>query len=417
VVLDVVAREGQAAALASAGPRFFGFVIGGSLPVALAADWLTSAWDQNTGLYVAGPAVSVMEETAARWLVELYGLPPRSSVGFVTGGQMANFTCLAAARHEVLRRAGWDVEARGLIGAPAVHVVTHKDTHVTVFAALRLLGLGVPPAEGRVASDDQGRMRTEDLARVLEALPPGPAIVCAQAGNVNSGAFDRLDEAADLCARRGAWLHVDGAFGLWAAAVPSLCHLAAGIERADSWAVDAHKWLNVPYDCGIAISAHPEAHRASMTASAAYLIPSDGDARDGVDWAPEFSRRARGVPAYAALRALGRDGVIDLVERGCRMARRFAERLAGHDRIRILNEVVLNQVLVRFDAEDAADAAAGDARTRAVVSAVQREGTCWMSGTDWHGVAAMRISVSNWSTTEGDVDRSVAAILRVAGKI
>jgi glutamate/tyrosine decarboxylase-like PLP-dependent enzyme len=357
-----------------------------------------------------------MEETAARWLVELYGLPARSSVGFVTGGQMANFTCLAAARHEVLRRAGWDVESKGLIGAPTVHVVTHKDTHVTIYAALRLLGLGVPPGDARVASDGQGRVRIDDLARTLDALPEGPAIVCVQAGNVNSGAFDALDEAAGLCARRGAWLHVDGAFGLWAAAVPSLRHLVPGIERADSWAVDAHKWLNVPYDCGIAICAHPEAHRASMTATAAYLIPSDGDARDGVDWAPEFSRRARGVTAYAALRALGRDGVVDLVERGCRLARRFAEALAGHERVRVLNDVVLNQVLVRFDAEDASEVAAGDARTRAIVSAVQKDGTCWMSGTDWHGLAAMRISVSNWSTTEGDVDRAVAAILRIAAK-
>jgi glutamate/tyrosine decarboxylase-like PLP-dependent enzyme len=416
-VLDVVAREGTAAAIASGGPRFFGFVIGGSLPVALAADWLTSTWDQNSGLYVIGPAAAVMEETAARWLVDMYGLPPRSSVGFVTGGQMANFTCLAAARHEVLGRAGWDVESRGLIGAPPVHVVTHQDTHVTIYAALRLLGLGVPPPEARVASDAQGRVRIDDLARTLDALPPGPTIVCVQAGNVNSGSCDAIDAAADLCARRGAWLHVDGAFGLWAAAVPSLRHLVPGIERADSWAVDAHKWLNVPYDCGIAVCAHPHAHRAAMTSTAAYLIPSDGDARDGVDWAPEFSRRARGITVYAALRTLGRDGVVDLVERGCRMARRFAEGLGSQRRARVLNDVVLNQVLVRFDADDATDVAAGDARTRAIVSAVQQDGTCWMSGTDWHGLAAMRISVSNWSTTEGDVDRAVAAILRIASKV
>ncbi len=416
-VIDVMAREGSAAAVASAGPRFFGFVIGGALPVAIAADWLTSAWDQNSGLYVAAPAVSVMEETAARWLVSLYGLPPRTTVGFVTGGQMANFTCLAAARHEVLRRVGWDVESRGLAGAPPVHVVTHADTHVTVFAALRLLGLGVPAKEQRAATDDQGRVRIDGLARALDALPPGPAIVCVQAGNVNSGAFDAIAEAADLAARRGAWLHVDGAFGLWAAAVPSLQHLVPGIERADSWAVDAHKWLNVPYDCGIAMCAHPEAHRASMTSTAAYLIPSDGDARDGVDWTPEFSRRARGVTAYAALRALGRQGVIDIVERGCRLARRFAERLAGQPRIRILNDVVLNQVLVRFDAADLSDVAAGNTRTRAIVRAIQADGTCWMSGTDWHGLAAMRISVSNWSTIDADVDRSVEAILGIAAGI
>jgi glutamate/tyrosine decarboxylase-like PLP-dependent enzyme len=416
-VLESIGHEGAAAAVASAGPRFFGFVIGGSLPVAVAADWLTSAWDQNSGLYVAAPAVSVMEETAARWLVTMYGLPPRASVGFVTGGQMANFTCLAAARHEVLRGAGWDVESRGLTGAPAIHVVTHADTHVTIFAALRLLGLGVPPSEGRVATDDQGRVRIDALARTLDALPPGPTIMCVQAGNVNSGAFDDIDAAADLAARRGAWLHVDGAFGLWAAAVPSLQHLVPGIARADSWAVDAHKWLNVPYDCGIAICAQPEAHRASMTATAAYLIPSDGDARDGVDWAPEFSRRGRGVTAYAALRALGREGVVEIVERTCGLARRFADRLSGHPGIRLLNAVVLNQVLVRFDAPNVSDRAAGDVRTRAIVRAVQQDGTCWMSGTDWHGQAAMRISVSNWSTTEVDVDRSVEAILRIAAKI
>jgi glutamate/tyrosine decarboxylase-like PLP-dependent enzyme len=416
-VIESMGHEGAAAAIASAGPRFFGFVIGGSLPVAVAADWLTSTWDQNSGLYVAAPAVSVMEETAARWLVAMYGLPARASVGFVTGGQMANFTCLAAARHEVLRRVGWDVETHGLAAAPPIHVVTHADTHVTIFAALRLLGLGVPPKAQRVATDAQGRIRIDDLARALDALPPGPTIVCVQAGNVNSGAFDAIAEAADLAARRGAWLHVDGAFGLWAAAVPSLRHLVPGIERADSWAVDAHKWLNVPYDCGIAICAQPEAHRASMTATAAYLIPSDGDARDGVDWAPEFSRRARGVRAYAALRALGREGVVEIVERTCRLARRFAERLSGEARLRILNDVVLNQVLVRFDASDPSDVAAGDVRTRAVVKAVQHDGTCWLSGTDWHGLAAMRISVSNWSTTDEDVERSAKAILRIASGI
>jgi len=260
-------------------------------------------------------------------------------------------------------------------------------------------------------------VRIDALARVIDALPPGPAIVCVQAGNVNSGSFDAVAEAADLAARRGAWLHVDGAFGLWAAAVPSLQHLVPGIERADSWAVDAHKWLNVPYDCGIAMCAHPEAHRASMTSTAAYLIPSDGDARDGVDWTPEFSRRARGVTAYAALRALGRQGVIDIVERGCRLARRFAERLAGQPRIRILNDVVLNQVLVRFDAADVSDIAAGNTRTRDIVRAIQADGTCWMSGTDWQGLAAMRISVSNWSTIDADVDRSAEAILRIAAGI
>jgi glutamate/tyrosine decarboxylase-like PLP-dependent enzyme len=411
-VIERVAREGHAAAMASAGPRFFGFVIGGTLPVAIAADWLTTAWDQNAGLYVAAPAVSVMEEVAARWLVDLFDLPSTASVGFVTGGQMANFTCLAAARHEVLRRAGWDVEARGLQGAPPVHLIVSEESHVTVFAALRLLGLGAPA--WRVATDAQGRMRTDDLARVLEACPAGPTIVCAQAGNVNTGAFDPLQAVAEAAAARGAWLHVDGAFGLWAAASPARRHLVDGASRADSWAVDAHKWLNVPYDCGIAICAHPAAHRAAMTSNAAYLVPSEGDARDGLDWSPEFSRRARGVPVYAALRALGRRGVVDLVERACALAAHAASQLAPVPRTRVLNEVVLNQVLVRFDGETDE---AGDARTRTVIDRLQQDGTCWLSGTRWHDRAAMRISVSNWSTTQDDVDLTVEAIRRVASEV
>jgi len=410
-VIDLIGREGHLASMASAGPRFFGFVIGGSLPVALAADWLTSAWDQNTGLYVAAPAASVMEETAARWLVDLFGLPTQSSVGFVTGGQMANFTCLAAGRHEVLRKAGWDVEARGLIGAPATNVVVSAEAHATIFAALRLLGLGVPPDSHRVPTDTQGRMDPDALEALLAQLPPGPTVVCAQAGNVNTGAFDPLAAIAAACERRGAWLHVDGAFGLWAAAAASLRSLVDGVALADSWAVDAHKWLNVPYDCGVAICRHPAAHRASMTVNAAYLVPGDGDARDGLDWVPEFSRRARGIAAYAAIRSLGRSGVEDLIEHSCRLARRFASRLATQDGIRVLNDVVLNQVLVRFDGDDAAR---GDARTRAVVSAVQKDGTAWLSGTTWHDMAAMRISVSNWSTTERDVDRTLESILSAA---
>jgi glutamate/tyrosine decarboxylase-like PLP-dependent enzyme len=409
-VLDLMAREGQAAAMASAGPRFFGFVIGGSFPIALAADWLTSAWDQNAGLYVTAPAVSVMEETAARWLLDLFGLPPTSGVGFVTGGQMANFTCLAAARHEVLRRAGWDVESKGLAAAPRVHVIVGEEVHVTVLAALRLLGLGEPSL--RVPTDGQGRIRASELTAAVAACGDGPMIVCAQAGNVNTGAFDPIGEIADATSARGAWLHVDGAFGLWAAAVPSLKDQAAGIERADSWSVDAHKWLNVPYDCGMAICANAAAHRAAMTSQAAYLMPAEGEQRDGLDWSPEFSRRARGVPAYAALRVLGRQGVIDLIERPCALARRFAEKLAKVPRVKVLNEVTLNQVLVRFEADDAAVA---DARTRSVILRLQEDGTCWLSGTTWHGMAAMRISVSNWSTTERDVDRTVDAIAKMAG--
>lgn len=405
----VIAGLDDAAAIgtmANAGPRFFGFVIGGVHPVALGADWLTSAWDQNAGLCALSPLVAVAEETAARWVLELLGLPSGASVGFVTGGQMANFTALAAARHEVLHRLGWDVNARGLCGAPPIAVVAGAEAHVTVHRALRYLGIGTD-ALRTVATDAEGRMRIDDFERVLAGCP-GATIVCAQAGDVNSGAFDRFDEIAVLCRARGAWLHVDGAFGLWAAAAPARRHLTRGVDLADSWAVDAHKWLNVPQDCGIAIVARPPAHRAALSTSAAYLIKDAGSGRDPVDWTPEFSRRARSVPVYAVLRQLGRQGVADLVERCCVLARRMGERLAAEPGVTVLNDVVLNQALVRFggDGED------GDAMTRAVVDRVQREGTCWLGGTVWQGRAAMRISVIHWSTTAADVDASAAAILR-----
>jgi len=391
------------------GPRYFGFVIGGGYPVAVAADWLTSAWDQNAGIYATSPAAAVVEHVAATWVRTLLGLPPTAGVGFVTGGQMANFTCLAAARHDVLRKAGWDVEEHGLYGAPPITVVVGDEAHVTIFSALRYLGLGA----GRVRTvevDGQGRMRPDALAATL-ATCDGPTIVCAQAGNVNTGSFDSLAEIAPLTRGRAAWLHVDGAFGLWAAASPALRHLVAGVELADSWATDAHKWLNVPYDSGLAIVADASAHRAAMSITAAYLVPGASDERDPLDWAPEFSRRARGFPVYAALRALGARGVAELVGRCCALARRMAQRLAAAPRVTVLNDVVLNQVLVRFAAPDGGDA---DAFTRAVVEQVQRDGTCWLSGTTWQGKAAMRISVINWSTTEADADRSAAAILKAA---
>ena len=405
-VIAALARGAEPGIVASAGPRYFGFVTGGSLPAALAADWLTTAWDQNGGMFVGSPAAAVVEEVVAGWLLELFGLPAGASVGFVTGGQMANFTCLAAARHAVLGRAGWDVEQEGLIGAPAVRVLVGEEAHTTIFGALRLLGLGTRRAE-RVAADGQGRMRADALRAAL-AAGAGPAIVCAQAGNVNSGAFDPLEEIAALCRERGAWLHVDGAFGLWAAASPALRHLVAGLERAESWGTDAHKWLNCPYDSGIAIVADAEAHRTAMTLSASYLMHQGGRARDNHDWVPEASRRARGFAAYAALRSLGRRGVAELVERCCRLARRMAERLAATEGIAVLNEVVLNQVLVRFHPPRGADV---DGFTRAVIGRVQREGTLWAGVTTWHGMAAMRISVSNWSTTEADADRSTEAIV------
>ncbi len=405
-VIDDLVRAADSGLVAMAGPRYFGFVIGGSLPVAAAADWLTTAWDQNAGLYVHSPAAAIVEDVAAGWLLDLFGLPATASVGFVTGGQMANFTCLAAARHAVLARAGWDVEARGLQGAPAVQVVVGEEAHATIFSSLRYLGLGAATAR-RVATDAQGRMRADALREVL-AQCDGPTIVCAQAGNVNTGAFDPLEEIAPLARERGAWLHVDGAFGLWAAASPAHRHLTAGAAGADSWASDGHKWLNVPYDSGFAIVADPAVHRAAMSIGAAYLVAGDAARRDALDWTPELSRRARGFPVYAALRSLGRRGVAELVARCCTLARRMAEALGAAAEVEILNDVVLNQVLVRFTPPGGGDA---DACTRGVIERVQQDGTCWLAGTTWHGRGAMRVSVCNWSTTAADIDRSAAAIL------
>ena len=397
--------------VASAGPRFFGFVVGGSLPAALAADWLAAAWDQNAGLFVLGPAAATVEDVAAGWLTDLLGLAPGVSTGFVTGGQMANLTGLAAARHHVLAGAGWDVERDGLIGAPPVEVVVGAERHVTIEAALRFLGLG----SGRlrvVPADGQGRMDPAALPGVLAACQ-GPVIVCAQAGNINTGAVDPLEAICAAAHDHGAWVHVDAAFGLWAAASPALRHLVAGVEQADSLATDAHKWLNVPYDSGLAFVAHPEAHRAAFSTVAGYLTPGQAGERDPDAYTPEFSRRARGFAVWAALRSLGRSGVAAMVERGCAQARRFADALGAADGVEVLNEVVLNQVLVRFP-DPGGD---HDGRTREVVRRVQAGGTLWLSGTTWHGMAAMRISVSNWSTTDDDVDRSVAAILQATKEV
>lgn len=402
-VIDLLAAQAERGLSACGSPRYFGFVIGGAYPVALATDWLVSTWDQNPGIYVISPLVSVVEEVAGEWLLDLFDLPRESGVGFVTGCQMASFTCLAAARHSVLRQAGWDVEAEGLCGAPRINVITSAESHVTIDVALRYLGLGAR-AVHRVDVDAQGRMRADRLRELLTTLD-GPTIICAQAGNVNTGAFDPLREIGEIANERGAWLHVDGAFGLWARASRAHRATADGIELADSWATDAHKWLNVPYDCGVAIVRHAEDHRAAMTAAAAYLIQTKGAERDAVDWVPEFSRRARGVPVYATLRTLGRDGVEDLVDRCCARARQIAGILTAEEGVQLLNDVVLNQVLVRFGNDDET--------TRAVVTGVQNDGTCWLSGTTWHGMAAMRISVSNWATSEEDVARSAAAIARV----
>src|SRR3954471_8312688 len=402
VVSDLAAAM-EPGLVASVGPRYFGFVIGGGVPAAVAADWLTSVWDQNAGLYVAGPSAAVVEDVAGAWLLELLGLPTTASVGFVTGATMANFTGLAAARHTVLERVGWNVEADGLLGAPKVRVVVGAERHATVDVALRYLGLGANTAEV-VAVDNQGRMRADALRDALADGRDEPLIVCGQAGNVNTGSFDPIDEICSVVQERGDWVHVDGAFGLWAAASASLRHFVAGVERADSWATDAHKWLNVPYDCGLVFVADPTAHQAAMSLTGSYLQAGAAGERDAYNFTPESSRRARGIPVYAALRALGRSGIASVIDGCCAHARRFADALRAQEGVDVLNDVVLNQVLVRFNDDDD--------MTRAVVAAVQADGTCWLSGTVWQGRAAMRISVSNWSTTDEDVDQSVEAIVR-----
>jgi glutamate/tyrosine decarboxylase-like PLP-dependent enzyme len=405
-VLDALDSLIEAGGVASAGPRYFGFVTGGSLPVALASDWLVSAWDQNTALHVMSPAVARVEDITAAWLLDLFGLPAGASVGFVTGATMANATALAAARDEVLRRVGWDVEHEGFQRAPRVTVVAGAEAHSAVDSACRLLGFGTARIV-RVPADAQGRMRPDRLRESLEAVS-APSIVCLQAGHVNTGAFDPFPELIAAAHRAGAWVHVDGAFGLWAKASARLRHLADGVEQADSWAVDAHKWLNVPYDSGLAIVAHPAAHRAAMAQTASYLLRATGEHRDGMDWTPEASRRARAVPIYAVLRTLGRRGVSDLVTRCCDCATRMAERLRAHAGITILNDVALNQVLVRLTASSGVNI------TAKVIARVQQEGVCWVGGTSWGGQPAMRISVSNWSTTFEDIDRSAASIVSAA---
>ena len=385
------------ATMAMAGPRFFGFVIGGTLPAALAANWLAATWDQNAAFFGPTPGVARLEQVALRWLTELFDLPADTGGGFVTGATVANFTALAAARHAVLARAGWNVEADGLFGAPAITVIVGEEAHPSLLKALGMLGLGRARIV-RVPVDDQGRMRADALPSIT-----APAILCLQAGNVNTGASDPLAPLIAAGRRQGAWVHVDGAFGLWAKVSPQHRALIEGVENADSWATDAHKWLNVPYDSGVALVRDAQALSAAMAVTADYL-PAAGAARNPCDYTPELSRRARGVEVWAALHSLGRSGIAELVQRNCALAREFAARLtaAGYP---VLNEVVLNQVLVSFGTAE---------QTRAVVAALQQEGTCWCGSTVWQGRTAMRISVSNWSTQTGDVDRSVDAMLRVA---
>jgi glutamate/tyrosine decarboxylase-like PLP-dependent enzyme len=407
-VLDELVAAVEGGLMSSAGPRYFGFVVGGALPAATGADVLAVGWDQAAFNNALSPAATAAERAASPWLLALLGLPATATVGFVTGAQAANTVGLAAARHQVLQAVGWDVEHDGLQGAPRVRVVAGAERHATIDRSLRLLGLGDAAVEP-VTTDGNGAIDVADLRRVLAAGPAGPTILCLQAGNVNTGACDDLRAATVLGREHGAWVHVDGAFGLWAAAAPARAHLVDGAELADSWACDGHKWLNVPYDCGFAICAHPEVHVAAMNYTASYLTGSGGPVPAPGDLVPESSRRARGFAVWAALRELGAEGMAELVERCCRLAARFAAGLAAGG-LEIANDVVLNQVLVGFGADDRAED-----RADAVLAAVQREGTCWMGGTTWRGRRYMRIAVSNAATTEEDVDRSVAAVLRAAG--
>ncbi len=395
-VLERLDRIGSPATVASAGGRYFGFVIGGALPAALAANWLAGAWDQNAVMQATSPAAARIEEIAIRWLLEILDLPRESGAGLVDCDTQAIFAGLAAARHALLLREGWDVESKGLFGAPPISVVVSEEAHMTVHKCLGLLGLGRERVI-RVPTDAEGRMRAGALPRL-----DGPTIVCIQAGNVNTGSFDPAEEICARAHESGAWVHVDGAFGLWAAAAPGRAHLARGIAAADSWSTDAHKWLNVPYDSAVAVVRDARHLRGAMSGSAAYLMSSAG--REPWEYTPGLSRRARGVEIWAALASLGRAGVADLVERTCRYAARFADglRAAGFE---VLNDVLLNQVLVSF---------ADDDTTRRVIAGIQEEGTCWCGGTVWHGRAAMRISVSGWATTPDDVERSLDAMLRVA---
>jgi glutamate/tyrosine decarboxylase-like PLP-dependent enzyme len=401
-VVEQLAEAVDPGLVASAGPRYFGFVIGGALPAAAATDWLTTAWGQNAALHALSPAAAAAEQVAGEWLLELLGLPAEASFGLPTGAGLGNAVGLAAARHRVLQRIGWDVEAQGLYGAPEITVIIGDEAHATLATALQYLGLGRDRVT-RIPTDEQGRMAA-DAATTAISETAGPLIVCLQAGNVNSGAFDPAPQIADaVAAHHNAWLHVDGAFGLWAAVSPRLRHLVEGVGRADSWSTDAHKWLNVGYDCGFVAVRDREAHRVAMSATAAYLLRSEQ--REPWEWIFDSSRRARGFALYAAVRSLGRAGVQEMVERCCALASRMADQLRGADGIEVLNDVVLNQVLVRFGVDE---------RTREVIARVQADGTAWMGGTVWHGKAAMRISVSNWSTTEADADASVEAIVRAA---
>jgi len=408
-VIDDLAARAEPGLHAMTGPRFFGWVIGGSHPAGVAADWLTGAWGQNTGNHHAAPSAAAVETVAGGWLVDLLDLPRRSSVGFVTGATMANFTGLAAARGAVLRRAGWDADAQGLFGAPPITVLIGDDAHTTVFSALQFLGLGHDRVV-RIETDGNGRMIPDSFAAAAGRLS-GPAIAVLQAGQINTGAFDDFQALVPHARKAGAWIHVDGAFGLWARACPQRSHLARGLDEADSWAVDGHKWLQTPYDCGYAIVRDEEAHRRAMTIAASYLPPTQEGERDPSHFVPELSRRARGFATWAMIKHLGRAGIAAMIERNCRAAHGIAERLRADNGIAILNDVVLNQVLVRFGVDGSDDEA--DRLTDMTIRRIQSDGVCFAGGTKWRGRQAMRLSVTSWLTDE-EQGRIVADAIRGA---
>jgi glutamate/tyrosine decarboxylase-like PLP-dependent enzyme len=410
-VIERLADAAEPGLTGTAGPHFFSWVMGASHPVGVAADWLTSMWGQNGAGYHSCPANAAAETVASKWLLELLQLPPESSVGFTTGGTMSHFTCLAAARSELLRRQDWDVEADGLFGAPEITVCVGADAHVSVFSALRYLGFG----QRRVVvidTDSEGRMNAGELGRVI-ATVSAPLLVIAQAGQINTGAFDPLNTIADLTHARQGWLHVDGALGLWARACPSRAHLAEGAERADSWTTDGHKWLQSPYDCGYAIVRDARAHRRAMTVQAGYLPVTTKQIRDPKEWVPELSRRARGFATWALLCAFGKDGISAMVERHCQLAERMSSALAREPGICVLNKVELNQFLVRFGSAEVSEQS--DQATRDVIARLETEGTFFFSGAEWRGMCVMRVSVISWATTRLDVDQATNVIVKAWG--
>jgi glutamate/tyrosine decarboxylase-like PLP-dependent enzyme len=411
-VIEELAQDAQGGLVGSTSGRFFGWVIGGAIPAALAADWLVAAWDQNATVYACSPAAAAVEEIAGAWLKELLGLPSSASFAFVTGCQMAHSTCLAAARHGLLAERGWDVETEGLFGAPRLRILTSKQRHGTFERAVRLLGIGSSQCV-YLESDSEDRLDARALERAFAQEPAAPTIVLLQAGDINVGAFDQFETLIPIAHRYGAWVHVDGAFGLWVAASPRLRHLVNGIQHADSWATDGHKWLNVPYDSGYAFVSRPDVHRASMSYVAPY-VAHHAMARDQSDWNPEWSRRARGFSTYAALRQLGRLGVAEMVERCCRHAHELVMRIGALPGAEVLWEPVINQGMVRFlDPVDGAGDEAHDRRTEEVIAAINASGEAFFCATTWRGRRAMRVSVSNWQTSESDVDRTVNAVRKI----